>query len=152
MVTIAVASDHGAFKLKNTLVEFLKTLGINAIDLGTHSETESVDFPDFSDRVVHAIKTKQADLGILCCGTGIGVSIRANRYTGIRAALIHDAFTAEMAKAHSNANILCLGGRTIPSLEDACNWVKIWLDTTYEGGRHQRRLDKLDAPTDNQPS
>ncbi len=150
MIRIALASDHGAFSLKNTVVKYLESNGFKTQDLGTYSATESVDYPDFSDRVVHALQSKTADLGILCCGTGIGVSIRANRYPGIRAALIHDAFTAEMAKAHNNANILCFGGRTVPSDEEACRWVQIWLDTAFEGGRHQRRLDKLDASLDNQ--
>lgn len=151
MTCIAVASDHGAIPLKNALLDHLKKRGFFCLDLGTESESVSVDYPDFSDKVVSAIRSKKADLGILCCGTGIGISIRANRYMGIRAAVIHDAYTAEMAKAHNNANILCLGGRTVPSLEEACRWVDVWLETSFEGGRHQRRLDKLDATLDNHP-
>lgn len=146
MTRLAIASDHGAFTLKSDLIRHLTVRGIDVLDLGTTSETESVDYPDFADKVVAAIKTGQADIGILCCGTGIGISIRANRYPGIRAAVLHDAFTAEMAKAHNNANIICLGGRTVPSSQAAAAWVDCWLDTTFEGGRHQRRLDKLDAP------
>lgn len=145
MTRLVIASDHGAFELKSALIQALEKRQVSVVDLGTTSQTESVDYPDFADKVVSAIKTNQADLGILCCGTGIGISIRANRYPGIRAALVHDDFTAEMAKAHNNANVVCLGGRTVPSPDVAARWVNLWLDTAFEGGRHQRRLDKLDA-------
>jgi ribose 5-phosphate isomerase B len=143
MTRIVFASDHGAFELKNDLILYLKSKhNLECIDCGVH-DASSVDYPDYADKVVQTILDQQADLGILCCGTGIGISIRANRYKGIRAALVYDDFTAEMAKAHNNANILCFGGRTT-TLADAKQYVDKWLSTPYEGGRHQRRLDKLD--------
>lgn len=143
--TIAVASDHGGFELKKSVLEFLKAehAYLTVSDLGAYT-TDSVDYPDFADQMANAILSKKVDAGILICGTGIGISIRANRYKGIRAALVHDEFTAEMAKVHNNANVLCLGGRTT-SPEQAKALVDIWLNAAFEGGRHQRRLDKLDA-------
>tara|TARA_A100001015_G_scaffold101492_1_gene112743 strand:- start:1879 stop:2310 length:432 start_codon:yes stop_codon:yes gene_type:complete len=141
---IALGSDHGAFELKNQLITYLNLKeDIQTIDLGVNT-TESVDYPDFADKVVQEIRNGNVDLGILCCGTGIGISIRANRHKGIRAALVYDEFTAQMAKAHNNANILCFGGRTT-SFEEAKTYLDIWLNTDFEAGRHQRRLDKLDV-------
>ena len=140
---VAIGSDHGGLDLKNEVISFLKTRPeLSVIDSGTHTE-ESVDYPDFGRRVSEMILNKTADLGILICGTGIGISMMANRFKGIRAALVYDRFTAEMAKAHNNANILCLGGRTT-TIENAKHFVQIWLDTPFEGGRHQTRLEKLD--------
>tara|TARA_E500000178_G_C16970059_1_gene730468 strand:- start:814 stop:1245 length:432 start_codon:yes stop_codon:yes gene_type:complete len=141
---IALGSDHGAFELKNQLITYLNLKeDTQTIDLGVNT-TESVDYPDFADKVVQEIRNGNVDLGILCCGTGIGISIRANRHKGIRAALVYDEFTAQMAKAHNNANILCFGGRTT-SFEEAKTYLDIWLNTDFEAGRHQRRLDKLDV-------
>ena len=141
---IVLGSDHGAYELKNELLDYLKSKeNIEVIDCGVNS-SDSVDYPDCADTVVETILNKNADLGVLCCGTGIGISIRANRHKGIRAALVYDQFTAEMAKAHNNANILCFGGRTT-SVSDAKSYLDTWLNTSFEGGRHQRRLDKLDA-------
>ena len=143
MTIIAFASDHGALELKTTLMEYVSdSFKFQTVDFGVHN-LESVDYPDYADKVVNAILNQEATLGILCCGTGIGISIRANRYKGIRAALVYDSMTAEMAKAHNNANILCFGGRTT-HIQDAKDYLSIWLNTAYEGGRHQRRLDKLD--------
>ncbi|MGE4170454.1 MAG: ribose 5-phosphate isomerase B [Candidatus Margulisiibacteriota bacterium] len=143
MVSLVLGSDHGGFELKERLKQHLIQTHpeVEVVDLGTHS-TASVDYPDFAKSVAHAILGGKAALGVLVCGTGIGISIAANRFDGIRAALVHNAFTAEMAKAHNNANVLCLGGRTTePDL--ACQLVDIWLKTPFEGGRHQGRLDKL---------
>lgn len=143
-MTIVLASDHGAIELRQAIADFLRRETDQDVhDLGVFS-SESVDYPDMADGVVNAIKNKEAELGILCCGTGIGISIRANRYKGIRAALVYDDFTAEMAKAHNNANILCLGGRTT-SIDQAVSCVKQWLTTSFEGGRHERRVEKLDS-------
>ncbi len=141
---IAIASDHGALDLKAEIIIFLQKNypDYTVNDLGAHS-TDSVDYPDYADKVAASINNDTATLGILCCGTGIGISIRANRHKHIRAALVYDQFTAKMAKAHNNANILCLGGRTT-SPDLANSLIKTWLDTEFEGGRHQRRLDKLD--------
>ncbi|MDA1354168.1 MAG: ribose 5-phosphate isomerase B [bacterium] len=138
---IALGADHGGVQLKDAIVSHLGARsGVVISDLGTCDE--SVDYPDFADKVATAILDGTADLGILVCGTGIGISIRANRYDGIRAALVHNEFTAEMTKAHNNANVLCLGGRVVPT-ELALKLVDIWLDTPFEGGRHQKRIDKL---------
>jgi len=141
-MTIAIASDHGALELKEAIISHLKQKNIPVTNLGTNN-TDSVDYPDYADKVAEAILSGEATLGILCCGTGIGISIRANRHKGIRAALVFNKFTAEMAKAHNNANILCLGGRTTPA-DVATELIDTWLNTKFEGGRHQRRLDKLD--------
>ena len=142
-ITIAIASDHGALDLKNHLRDILSQNNhVTIDDKGTHDEN-SVDYPDIAKTVVNDILDKKADLGILCCGTGIGISMKANRYKGIRAALVYDDFTAKMAKAHNNANILCLGGRTTdPKIAEQL--VNTWLNTSFEEGRHQNRLDKLD--------
>ena len=141
-MTIVIASDHGALELKDAIKIHLASRSIDCIDLGAHN-SDSVDYPDYADKVANAILDGTADKGILCCGTGIGISIRANRYKGIRAALIYNDFTAEMSKAHNNANVICLGGRTTPP-ELALTLIDIWLDTEFEGGRHQNRLNKLD--------
>jgi ribose 5-phosphate isomerase B len=142
--TLFIASDHGALDLKEDLIAHISARypELTVTDLGTNT-TDSVDYPDFGQKVAtHVLKTENS-LGICLCGTGIGISISANRFKGIRAALVYDEFTAEMAKAHNNANVLCLGGRTTPS-DTAKTLVDTWLTTEYEGGRHQRRLDKLD--------
>ncbi len=137
---IAIAADHGGFELKEALKQHYVALDL--IDLGTYS-ADSVDYPDYAQKVAQAILLKQADLGILICGTGIGISIAANRYKGIRAALLYSAEAARMAKAHNNANILVFGGRTM-AVDDVINRIDTFMQTSYEGGRHQRRLDKLD--------
>lgn len=140
METILIGSDHGGYDLKELIKESLTK--INWIDTGCY-EDESCNYPDSVDTLVKKIKTETLSKGILICGTGIGVSIRANRYKGIRAALAYDKFTAEMASAHNNANILCLGGRvTLP--KNAIEIIEIWLKTPFEAGRHQLRCDMLD--------
>lgn len=142
MAKIAIGSDHGGFELKQKLVEHYKNQGLYLIDEGTCS-AESCDYPDIADKMAESILNKQVDLGILICGTGIGISIAANRHQGIRAALLYDDFSAEMAHAHNNANIMVFGGRTM-KFEDVVKRIDIFLKTKYEGGRHQLRLDKLD--------
>ena len=144
MTKLFIGSDHGALELKDKLVANLQMLkNFELVDCGTF-DTQSVDYPDIADNVVKNVLDDKSNLGILCCGTGIGISIKANRNKGIRAALVYDKFTSQMAKEHNNANILCLGGRTT-SFEEATEYISIWLNSTYEGGRHQRRLDKLDS-------
>ena len=139
---IALAADHGGFEMKNQIAQYLKSKNFDVVDLGTNS-SESVDYPDFAQKVVHKLSTKEADLGILVCGTGIGISIAANRHKGIRAALLYDDYVAKVAKEHNNANVLCFGGRTMKS-EDVLKRIDIFLAAKYEGGRHDRRLCKLD--------
>lgn len=139
---IAIASDHGGVDMKNALVEYFTQHGLNVTDLGTNS-TDSVDYPDYADKMAQHILAKESDLGILICGTGVGISIAANRHKGIRAALIYNEFVAQMAKAHNNANIIVFGGRTM-NVEDVKKYCEIFINTSFEGGRHQNRLNKLD--------
>ncbi len=141
MNKIFIASDHGGLELKNPLIHHI-VAPYTVEDLGTFT-SDSVDYPDMADRLCKAVLDTPQSQGILICGTGIGISIRANRYQGIRAALVYSEFTAEMAKAHNNANVLCLGGRTT-SVADAVRYVHKWLTTSFEGGRHQGRIEKLD--------
>lgn len=136
-----IASDHGGLELKQVIVEYLQSRGIETEDLGVHVG-DSVDYPDYAALVAEPISKGRAEQGILVCGTGIGMSIAANKYPGVRAALVHDEFTAQMAREHNNANILVLGGRVLKP-EIACRMVGVWLDNTFEGGRHQNRLDKI---------
>lgn len=137
---IAIAADHGGFELKEALKAHYKALDF--IDLGTYS-ADSVDYPDYGRKMAQTVLGKKADLGILICGTGIGISIAANRYKGIRAALLYSIEAAQLAKAHNNANIIVFGGRTM-AVDDVIKRIDTFLQTSYEGGRHQRRLDKLD--------
>jgi ribose 5-phosphate isomerase B len=140
-VKIAIGCDHGGFDLKNLIVSYLQDEGLEVADFGTFSE-ESVDYPDFSNKVCQCVRTAECERGILICGTGIGMSIAANRYRDIRAALCHEAFTARMSREHNNANILCLGARVIGT-EVALDIVRVWINTDFAGVRHQRRLDLL---------
>lgn len=139
---IALGSDHGGYSLKQALIPLLQARDIQVADAGTDNSVESVDYPDFAERVALLVVHGEADAGILVCGTGIGISIAANKVPGIRAALVTDAFMARMAKEHNNANILVLGGRVLDE-QKACDLVSAWLDATFEGGRHQGRLDKI---------
>ena len=139
---IAVASDHGGFALKEAVKRHLEDRGYETMDLGTHSE-ESVDYPTFGKACGEAVAKGEADLGIVCCGTGIGISIAANKVGGVRCAVATTPYMAEMTKRHNNANVLALGGRVLEEAE-ALNLVDIWLNTEFEGGRHQRRVDMLD--------
>lgn len=136
-----IASDHGGLDLKENIKAYLEKRGIEVRDLGTNNG-DSVDYPDFGERVGKAISTGEADKGILICGTGIGMSIVANKFPGVRAALIWDDFTARMSKEHNNANIIVMGGRMLTA-ENAKEMVGVWLDAHFEGGRHQKRLDKI---------
>ena len=138
---IAIGSDHGGVQLKDAVRAYLVGRGLIVDDLGTNNE-DSVDYPDFGARVAKAVSRQVVAKGILICGTGIGMSITANKFPGIRAALVWDDFTAQMAKEHNDANILVLGGRVL-SADDACRMIGIWLDSTFAGGRHQGRLDKI---------
>ena len=139
---IVIASDHAGVDLKARIVELIGESGHEVRDLGTADMT-SVDYPDFAHAVARAVETGEAERGILVCGTGIGMSLAANRHPQVRAALCHDAFTAEMARCHNDANVLCIGSRsTGPGVAEQI--VRIFLETSFEGGRHQRRVEKIE--------
>ena len=138
---LAIGADHGGFELKQALIPFLQGRDIEVLDTGTHS-TESVDYPTFAEAVALLVVHGEADAGIVICGTGIGISIAANKVPGIRAALVTSPEMAALAKQHNNANVLALGGRIL-SLESAEACVAAWLDASFEGDRHQRRLDRI---------
>lgn len=140
---IAIGCDHAGVVLKNKITPILDGLNIEWEDFGTKDE-ESVDYPDFGEKVSNAVSTGKVDSGILICGTGIGMSIVANKFPGIRAALCHEDYSAKMSRLHNDANILVLPGRVIET-EMAINIVKVWFATDFEGERHQRRLDKIRA-------
>ena len=139
---IVIASDHAGVDLKARLIELIGEAGHEIQDLGP-AATGSVDYPDYAHAVAEAVADGRADRGILICGTGIGMSLAANRHPRIRAALCHDALTAEMARLHNDANVLCVGARTTG---DAVveQIVRIFLTTAFEGGRHQRRVEKIE--------
>ncbi len=140
---IAVASDHVGVELKEKIINHYKQQNICFDDLGAYT-SDSVDYPDYGHKMAEYILAKKADLGILICGTGIGISIAANRHKGIRAALLYDDFCAQMAKQHNNANIIAFGARTM-TFDDICRRINIFLNASYEGGRHQKRIEKLDG-------
>jgi len=138
---IALGSDHGGWKLKETILLYLREQGIACQDYGTFSQ-EGVDYPDFALAVAEAVHSGMCERGIICCGTGIGVAIAANKVPGIRAALCHDTFSARLSREHNDANILTLGERVIgPGL--AMDIVAAWLKTEFQGGRHARRIAQI---------
>ncbi|HHU18394.1 MAG: ribose 5-phosphate isomerase B [Anaerovoracaceae bacterium] len=139
---IALASDHGGFELKEKVKSYLQTKGHDVIDLGCYTE-ESTDYPEYGKACGEAVIRGDAERGIVICGTGIGISIAANKVKGIRCALCTSLFMAEMSRKHNNANIIALGGRILEH-DFALNIVEVWLNTDFEGGRHQRRVDLLD--------
>lgn len=138
---IALGCDHGGLGLKSAVLTQIETSGHTVLDLGCFTEA-SVDYPVFADHVCQAIGDGRCERGILICGTGIGMSIAANRYRHIRAALCHEAFTARMSREHNDANILCLGARVV-GIGVAQDIVKVWLETTFAGGRHLRRIEMM---------
>ncbi len=138
---IAIGADHGGFELKEELKGFLLEMGHQVQDLGCYGQ-QSVNYPDFASLVARSLCNKEADRGILICGTGIGMSIVANRYPGVRAALCHDLYTAIMSRKHNDANCLALGGRLLGK-GLAKEIVKVWLETPFEGGRHELRLAQI---------
>ena len=139
---IAIASDHGGFELKEIVKKHLEERGLEVADLGTNSDA-SVDYPVYGKACGEAVVNGEADCGIVVCGTGIGISIAANKVKGVRCGLCTSVEMAQLTKQHNNANVLALGGRTTPA-ELALQIVDAWLDTEFEGGRHQRRVDMLD--------
>ncbi len=139
---IALGCDHGGLEIKNAIIEELKKKGVEYVDLGT-TTTDSVDYPVYAKKICDEVVSGRCEKGILCCGTGIGMSIAANKVRGIRAAVLSDAFSAEMTRRHNNSNVLCLGGRVINSAK-AVELANIFLETPYEGGRHDKRVAMLE--------
>ena len=135
---VAIGSDHGGFELKELLKKTIEDMGHEVKDCGCNSP-ESTDYPLFAREVAQLVLSGAMERGVLICGTGIGMSMVANRYPGIRAALCHELYTARMSRAHNDANILCIGARVVGA-GLAQEMVKIWMETPFEGGRHQRRL------------
>jgi ribose 5-phosphate isomerase B len=141
---IACGSDHAGFALKAALMAHLGDLGHDVLDMGTHDATASVDYPDFGAAVGRAVVAGEADCGLCVCGTGIGIGIAANKIDGVRAAVVHDVTSARLARAHNDANVVCMGERTIgPAV--ARDAVDMFLSTAWEGGRHAHRLAKIAA-------
>ncbi|MBQ2603988.1 MAG: ribose 5-phosphate isomerase B [Acutalibacteraceae bacterium] len=138
---IALGADHGGYNLKEAIIVYLKENNIEYTDYGCYSE-ESVDYAVYAKKVAEAVASGKADKGILCCGTGIGISIAANKVKGIRAAVVTNEFCAEMTRRHNDANILAMGGRVIDA-QTAVKLADIFLNTEFEGGRHQRRIDQI---------
>jgi len=140
-VKVAIGSDHAGIRLKQEIKALMDEMGIAYEDLGTCSET-SVDYPDYAIPVAEKVANKEADRGIVICGTGIGVSISANKVKGIRCALCHDVFSAKLTRLHNDSNVLAMGERVIgPGL--AREIAKVWFETDFEGGRHERRVNKI---------
>ena len=140
---LAIGSDHGGFELKEHIKKYLDEKGVAYKDFGCYDES-SVDYPDIAEAVCKSTNDGESENGILVCGTGIGISIAANKIDGIRAAHCHDIYSAEMTKRHNNANVICMGGRVI-GRELAFKIVDAWLGAEFEGGRHQTRIDKIHA-------
>lgn len=139
--TLAIASDHGGVELKDSLSRYLQESGVEVTNLGTNGN-ESVDYPDYAEKLSDWIEKNPGNMGILICGSGIGMSIAANRNPNIRAALCHDGLSASLSRKHNDANVLCLGARLI-GIETAKDCVNEFLNNEFEGGRHQKRIDKL---------
>lgn len=139
---VIVGSDHGGFNLKNTIVSELKEKGVDVTDFGPES-ADSVDYPDFAKPLAEKVAAGEFDKGILICGTGIGMSISANKVKGIRCALVHDTFSARATREHNDSNILAMGERVIGK-GLASDIVDIWLNTEFEGGRHEKRVRKIE--------
>lgn len=139
---IIIGSDHAAYDLKERIKTFIAEDGIDVVDMGTHSE-DSVDYPEIGIKVASAVSSGKFERGILLCGSGIGMSMVANRFPGVRAALCSELFSAMMSRRHNNSNILVLGGRVIGE-GLALEMVRAWLDTPFDGGRHQSRIEQFD--------
>ena len=140
---IAIGADHAGFSVKEEMKNVLKALGHQVLDEGTTSD-QSVDYPDYAAKVAHDVTSGQADRGVLICGTGIGMSIAANKVPGIRAAVIADEKTAELSRKHNDANVFCAGARVSP-LPRIAESLKVWLETPFEAGRHLNRVNKISA-------
>ena len=144
MEKIAIGSDHAGFELKEKIKNILEGMNLGWEDMGTKS-TDSCDYPDYARAVADAVSEEKVKRGIICCGSGIGVSIVANKVRGIRAALCHDQVDAETSRKHNDSNVLCLAGRRT-SIEECEKIIKTWMETEFEGGRHQLRVEKIEKP------
>ncbi|CEK36743.1 ribose 5-phosphate isomerase B [Paraclostridium sordellii] len=145
---IGLGSDHGGYNLKEEIKKYLESKGIECVDFGTENGVDSVDYPIYGEKVAKAVVSKDVDYGILCCGTGIGISLAANKVKGIRCAVVSDTFSAKMSKAHNNANMLSLGERVIGK-GLALEIVDAWINTEFEGERHLRRVNMLNDIEEN---
>ena len=139
---IGIGSDHGGYRLKEDIKKYLEDKGVEYVDFGSDSASISVDYPKFGLAVAEAVVNKEVDRGIVCCGTGIGISLAANKVPGIRCAVVSDTFSAKMSRAHNDANMLSLGERVL-GRGLALEIVEAWLNTEFEGDRHQKRVDML---------
>lgn len=144
MEKIALGSDHAGFELKEKIKTILEKMNLGWNDMGTKS-TESCDYPDYARAVADAVSKDEVKRGIICCGSGIGVSIVANKVRGVRAALCHDEIDAETSRKHNDANVLCLAGRRT-SADECEKIISTWINTQFEGGRHERRVEKIEKP------
>ena len=142
---VVAGSDHAGLPLKGPLVERLRGEGVEVVDLGT-LDTTSVDYPDFAHRVANAVASDPDAIGLLICGTGVGMSMSANRHAGVRAVVCSEAYSAAMARAHNNANVLCLGARVV-GLGLAQTILEAFIEGSFEGGRHARRVQKIELPS-----
>ena len=138
---VAIGNDHSAVELKEIIADYVRELGHEAINLGTDS-TQSCDYPLYGEKVGRAVVSGEADLGMAICGTGLGISLAANKVKGVRACVCSEPYTARMSRLHNNANVLCFGARVVGS-ELAKMITQVWLETEFEGGRHQRRVDQI---------
>ena len=146
---IGLGCDHGGYNLKSEIIKHLQSKGIECVDYGTNNDLDSVDYPIYGESVANAVVNKDVDYGIVCCGTGIGISLAANKVPGIRCAVVSDVFSAKMSKAHNNANMLSLGERVIGK-GLALEIVDAWINTEFEGDRHSRRVDMINKIEENQ--
>ncbi len=144
METILIGSDHAGFSLKTFLKEVLEQDGLQVVDVGCAADI-SCDYPDYARLLCERIQSGEASRGVLICGTGLGMSMAANRFKGIRAALCTSEYQARMSRAHNDANVLIIGGR-VTGTELALSILRTWLETSFEGGRHQRRIDRIEGP------
>ncbi len=138
---VAIGNDHSAVELKEIIADYVRELGHEAINLGTDT-TQSCDYPLYGEKVGRAVVSGEADLGIAICGTGLGISLAANKVKGVRACVCSEPYTARMSRLHNNANVLCFGARVVGS-ELAKMITQVWLESEFEGGRHQRRVDQI---------
>lgn len=144
MEKVLIGSDHAGFSLKTFLKEVMEQDGLQVVDVGCAADI-SCDYPDYARLLCERIQTGEADRGVLICGTGLGMSMAANRFRGIRAALCTSEYQARMSRAHNDANVLIIGGR-VTGVEVALSILRTWLETSFEGGRHQRRIDRIESP------